>query len=206
MKSRILLTLLLFLVICKISATQEFYKVNAKELNIRSGAGKQFSAVGSVYQDEIIKGDTSYNGWLSITTNKGAHGFVSNQFVSLQQSYSQEDFAKSSNTDFSVYYPWIFIAFICLVLYFIYRSYKKRCKQCGKWNAMVESDSEVVSREQTNIKKTLTDVTRDSKGQAVRKRSKEVYIPGTKTRYRITETCKYCQHERQFYKNVTREN
>lgn len=75
---------------------------------------------------------------------------------------------------------------------FIYKSYQRRCKNCGKWNALVEIDRKIINKEDTFIIKKLTERRRDSKGHVYQTIDKEVNVPAYRITYKVTDECKYC--------------
>jgi hypothetical protein len=64
------------------------------------------------------------------------------------------------------------------------------------------TDEEVVDRVSASVKKTTKE--RNSKGEVIR--TNEVYIPATKTKYLVTETCKHCGQEKKYNTTNIKEN
>jgi hypothetical protein len=88
---------------------------------------------------------------------------------------------------------------IALFLYIKYIHYKKRCRFCGKWNALKIINKKVVSRDDISIKKRLVDNTRDGQGKIIKTKTREVYIPGIKEKILVNTQCKYCKNEDSYY-------
>lgn len=189
-------TLTVFLFFTVLAFGQDFKYVNTETLNIRESAGKQYNVVGQVNKGDKVTAISERNGWTEIETDNGTKGFVATKYLT---SDSQSDHNNRTSTGYS---PIIILGIVFLILYIIYIRYKKKCKRCGKWYAMEITDEEVVDRVSAAVKKTTK--VRNSKGETIR--TNEVYIPATKTKYLVTETCKFCGYEEQYYKSETKEN
>lgn len=99
-----------------------------------------------------------------------------------------------------VYYSF-FIVGAATSIAFIYKSYQRRCKNCGKWNALVEINREIIDKEDTVIKKNLRETRRDSKGHVFQTIDREVVVPAYRLTYEVTDECRYC-HEIYTYEDT----
>ncbi len=69
--------------------------------------------------------------------------------------------------------------------------HKKRCKKCGKWNALKRIKTEESSREPVMVRKTLREWHRSSTGEKIEV-TKEAIVPGERVSYIHTMKCKFC--------------
>ena len=65
-----------------IALSQETKYVNANELNIRSGAGKDFEVVTKATKNEKVNVISENGNWTEIETENGTKGFVSSKYLS----------------------------------------------------------------------------------------------------------------------------
>ena len=80
MKKRITIILLLLNSIMAIS--QEIKYINANQLNVRSGAGKNFEIVTKASKNERVTVLSDNGSWTEVETESGEKGFVSSKFLS----------------------------------------------------------------------------------------------------------------------------
>lgn len=195
---------LFFLFLANILIAQSYYQVTTETLNVRSAASKEADIVSKFYLGDSVYVLEYSKSWSEVKVNDTTTGFVASKYLSKDfnattKSKSQSYSSSRTPIDFS---PFIYCAIIAIILYIVYRRYKGKCKACGRWYAMKISDEEVVDRVNASVKKTTKE--RNSKGEVIR--TNEVYIPATKTKYLITETCKHCGHEEKYYTTETKEN
>jgi TATA-box binding protein (TBP) (component of TFIID and TFIIIB) len=199
---RKIITLISTFLIWSFANSQTYYQVKAETLNVRSSADKEAEIIGKLYLGDSVNVIEYGEGWSKVKLNQNETGYVATKYISSE--FNSNSYSKSnskvdySNTDFSGV---IYFLILAIVLYIIYRRYRKRCEKCGKWAAMKRTDSEVVERLNSHIKKTLKDT---HNGQTTA--THEVVVPATKTKYLITETCKHCGHDTRFYESETTEN
>ena len=208
MQFKIIISIFSFLFLSFFASSQnasETYQATT-QLNIRSGVGTAYEVVGSISQGDKVLIDTIISGWGRVVIDGEAKGFASMKFLTtdlettlneLKSKGKEEDKGGDSTT-----LVFLIIGALILVLYIVYNGYNKRCKSCGKWYAMKITDEEVVEKVNAAIKKTTKE--RNSKGETIR--TNEVYIPATKTKYLVTETCEFCGHEERYHTSETKEN
>lgn len=78
------------------SATKETGKITTESLNVRSGPGKNYDAIGKVYSSETVTVIGSEDGWYRIDYN-GTEGYVSAKYVDLEEASGEE--ANSSSLE-----------------------------------------------------------------------------------------------------------
>lgn len=197
---KIAYTFLLLLISTTLFA-QQYYQVSANVLNVRSAADKNSGIISKLNLGDRVYVVENSDGWSQIRLNETTTGFVASKYLSNDFKSSESSELKNNinntPTDFS---PLIYIAIVAISLYIIYERYKGKCKDCGRWYAMKITDEEVVDRIPASIKKTLKE--KNGKGEILK--TTEVYIPATKTKYLVTETCKYCGHEKKYYTSETK--
>ena len=90
--------------------------------------------------------------------------------------------------------------------YIIYRiiayRYRRKCRHCGRWNAMRITEERCVDQKESRIKETLKK--RDDKGNVISTR--EVYVPATTYFYETHRKCKYCSSEDILKSSKTKKN
>ncbi len=178
----------------------EIYRATT-QLNIRSGAGTAYEVVGSISKNDKILIDTIIFDWGRVIIDGELKGFASMKFLTTD--FKQTNNIKEKKEDKGGFSTTLVLLIIgALILYIVYKRYKKRCKSCGKWYAMKITDKEVIEKTNASIKKTTRE--KNSKGETIR--TNEVYIPATKTKYLVTENCKYCGHKERYYTYETKEN
>lgn len=79
------------------SAVNQPGTVTASTLNVRSGAGTNYSVVTKVYKGNSVNVLESANGWYKIKTSNGTTGWASAQYITLGSAPSQPDNSGSSN-------------------------------------------------------------------------------------------------------------
>lgn len=197
---KIAYTFLLLLISTTLFA-QQYYQVSANVLNVRSAADKNSEIISKLNLGDRVYVVENSDGWSQVRLNETTTGFVASKYLSNDFKSSESSELKNNinntPTDFS---PLIYIAIVAISLYIIYERYKGKCKDCGRWYAMKITDEEVVDRIPASIKKTLKE--KNGKGEILK--TTEVYIPATKTKYLVTETCKYCGHEKKYYTSETK--
>ena len=96
--------------------------------------------------------------------------------------------------------------FFAIGVYIIYRiiayRYRRKCRHCGRWNAMRITEERCVDQKESRIKETLTK--RDDKGNVISTR--EVYVPATTYFYETHRKCKYCSSEDILKSSKTKKN
>ncbi|WP_195251714.1 C40 family peptidase [Romboutsia sp. 1001713B170207_170306_H8] len=68
--------------------------VNTSSLNVRSGAGTNYSIIGSLSKGSTVEIISSSNGWYKVKLSNGSNGWVSSQYIDLNSSSSNN----STNT------------------------------------------------------------------------------------------------------------
>ena len=93
---------------------------------------------------------------------------------------------------------------ICFYIIHKILSYRRRrkCKHCGRWNAMRETGTYCVDKKAKKIKEELK--TRDGKGNVIR--SREVLVDATTYFYETHRKCKYCGFEDVLKSSETKKN
>lgn len=199
---KIIYTLLILFISNSLFA-QQYYQVTTDVLNVRSSADKNSEVIYKLNLGDSVYVVEYSSGWSQVRLNETTTGFVASKYLSKDFKSSETSELKNNinntPTDFS---PLIYIAIVAITLYIVYRRYKGRCKDCGRWYAMKITDEEVVDRVSASVKKTI----KEKNGQGEIIKTKEVYIPATKTKYLVTETCKYCGHGKSYYTSETKEN
>ena len=96
--------------------------------------------------------------------------------------------------------------FFAIGVYIIYRiiayRYRRKCRHCGRWNAMRITEERCVDQKESRIKETLKK--RDDKGNVISTR--EVYVPATTYFYETHRKCKYCSSEDILKSSKTKKN
>ena len=96
--------------------------------------------------------------------------------------------------------------FFAIGVYIIYRiiayRYRRKCRHCGRWNAMRITEERCVDQKESRIKETLKK--RDDKGNVISTR--EVYVPATTYFYETHRKCKYCGSEDILKSSKTKKN
>jgi hypothetical protein len=81
-------TFVLLIMTIYLANSQEFRYVNASELNVREGAGKNYNVITKVYKNEKVTVISEEEKWSVIETENGTKGFVSTKFLSNSTSES----------------------------------------------------------------------------------------------------------------------
>jgi ribosomal protein S14 len=81
--------------------------------------------------------------------------------------------------------------------------HSKRCKRCGKWNALQVIKVEEFERQKVTIKKILEETHRNVEGEVIETVEKEVLAPAIRVYYRVNKRCKFCGRIRQGVKIET---
>jgi CHAT domain-containing protein len=92
----------------------------------------------------------------------------------------------------------IVIVFICIIV----RMYRRKCRQCKKWNAMKRVRKELVDEKPSTIVKNRTK--KNGKGEVIC--TYQVDVPATTYHYHIHRQCKHCGYKDYKTKSETREN
>jgi len=81
-----------------------------------------------------------------------------------------------------------------LLLGWVIYTYGKRCRDCGKWNALVYQNKDFLRTELRERKETYTDMRwKDSHGRETRSRTRTRYVPYNVNVYKKHYQCKYCE-------------
>ncbi|WP_176720433.1 SH3 domain-containing protein [Desulfuribacillus stibiiarsenatis] len=73
--------------------------VSGNTVNIRSGAGTNFSIIGTLKNGDIIQALSNTNGWVSFRTTSGTLGYVSSSLVKVHVENTTSPTTSSSTTD-----------------------------------------------------------------------------------------------------------
>ncbi|WP_315499697.1 hypothetical protein [Capnocytophaga gingivalis] len=96
--------------------------------------------------------------------------------------------------------------FFAIGVYIIYRiiayRYRRKCKHCGKWNAMRETGTYCVGEKDSRIKETTK--VRDGDGKVLR--TYEEFVPATTYFYETHRKCKYCNFKDVLKSSETKKN
>ena len=96
--------------------------------------------------------------------------------------------------------------FFAIGVYIIYRiiayRYRRKCKHCGKWNAMRETGTYCVGEKDSKIKETTK--IRDGNGKVLR--TYEEFVPATTYFYETHRKCKYCNFKDVLKSSETKKN
>ncbi len=183
----------------------EKYFVTAKKLNVREQP--IVSENNIIYQ--IEKGSEIYvkniqNNWaeIEVDTEKYVSGFVSSKYIS--KNFPSDNKSEKEKID---WFFWLSIIGSVIILYYIISSrYERKCDTCGKWGALKKIKTEIIEKKPSNIKKTLTDTVKNSKGETVRTKTKEIVVPATKYKYKVYRQCKNCEQIYTHIETETKEN
>ena len=72
--------------------------VNTSALNIRQGAGTNYSIIGKLYKGDVVNILSSSNGWYKIELSNGSTGWVSSQYITLGTLPSDDTNNDSTNS------------------------------------------------------------------------------------------------------------
>lgn len=96
--------------------------------------------------------------------------------------------------------------FFAIGVYIIYRiiayRYIRKCKHCGKWNAMRKTGTYCVGEKDSRIKETTN--VRDGNGKVLR--TYEEFVPATTYFYETHRKCKYCNFKDVLKSSETKKN
>lgn len=96
--------------------------------------------------------------------------------------------------------------FFAIGVYIIYRivayRYRRKCKHCGKWNAMRKTGTYCVGEKDSRIKETTN--VRDGNGKVLR--TYEEFVPATTYFYETHRKCKYCGFKDVLKSSETKKN
>ena len=73
--------------------------VNTSALNVRQGAGTNYSIIGKLYKGDVVNILSSSNGWYKIELSNGSTGWVSSQYITLNDSSSDSGNTSSDSED-----------------------------------------------------------------------------------------------------------
>ena len=73
--------------------------VNTSALNVRQGAGTNYSIIGKLYKGDVVNILSSSNGWYKIELSNGSTGWVSSQYITLNDSSSDSANTPSDSED-----------------------------------------------------------------------------------------------------------
>lgn len=91
-----IITITLLILTINIANSQEVKYINASELNVREGAGTNYSVITKVSENEKVTIISEQGKWSEIETENGTKGFVSTKFLSISPSESN---GKSKGND-----------------------------------------------------------------------------------------------------------
>ena len=81
--------------------------------------------------------------------------------------------------------------------------HSKRCKRCGKWNALQVIKVEELEKRKVMIKTILEETHRNSEGEVIETVEKEALAPAIRVYYGVNKKCKFCGHIRRDVKVKT---
>ena len=102
-----------------------------------------------------------------------------------------EGFRTNNQKDYILFYFLAGVALFC-TSYFFFNKFRKRCRDCGKWNAMVLIKKEAVSERSTKIRKFSKETHRNRDGEITGSTEREIYVPAIEINYHCNEQCKFC--------------
>lgn len=145
--------------------------VNVPVLNVRSCPSTDCPILKKLSKGDKVKVENVENGWAQIQ-NKNEYSYVFHK--SLRNSY--------------MYILYYIIGIIAgyIIMVGIIGSFNNRCRKCGKWNALYETDKELIEKVKSNMTKTAYTRYKDHTTR------REYIVPATLYRYKITKKCKYC--------------
>ena len=73
--------------------------INTSALNVRQGAGTNYSIIGKLYKGDVVNILSSSNGWYKIKLSNGSTGWVSSQYITLSDSSSDSGNTPSDSED-----------------------------------------------------------------------------------------------------------
>ena len=76
--------------------------VNTSALNVRQGASTKYSIIGKLYKGDVVNILSSSNGWYKIELSNGSTGWVSSQYITLNDSSSDSANTPSDSEDSTV--------------------------------------------------------------------------------------------------------
>lgn len=115
-----LITTAFLIIICFTSITQELSTVNAKLLNVRSGAGTNFEVITQVQEGDKVNTYSTIDSWTEIETESGVKGYVSTEFLS-KDSISNSESPKRDKKNNS----WFGTIFVIVAVIVIINSARK---------------------------------------------------------------------------------
>jgi uncharacterized protein YgiM (DUF1202 family) len=110
---KIKITIILMLFISFFANSQEVKYINASELNIRSGAGKNYAVVTKAGKNEKVTIISKQGNWTEIETENGEKGYVASEYLSTTIT-NQKDATIGD-------YPVVSIIVGCLLIFLIFR-------------------------------------------------------------------------------------
>ena len=207
-KQMILFTIILFIFSCQLSLAQE----EAQEIKIENKnefiqEETQLSTENLPKEEVTTITETPKQEKASTTKKKSSKKKKrkteqSNSGMQTPQTLSDEEKTKKERDSKRIAY---FILFsICFYIIHKILSYRRRrkCKHCGRWNAMRETGTYCVDKKAKKIKEELK--TRDGKGNVIR--SREVLVDATTYFYETHRKCKYCGFEDVLKSSETKKN
>lgn len=144
MKKRITIILLFLNSILAIS--QEIKYINANQLNVRSGAGKNFEIVTKASKNERVTVLSDNGSWTEVETESGEKGFVSSKFLS--NSINENNDAKIGD------YPIASIIVGLILVFFIFRI-KKFLNNIFKFSSTKSTANKSVTKKIINKPKQI---------------------------------------------------
>jgi hypothetical protein len=208
-RQMILFTIILFIFSCQLSLAQE----EAEEIKIENKneiiqKETQLSTENLPKEEVTPVTETPKQEKTSTTKKKSSKKTKKNKIeqsnseMQTLQTLSDEEKAEKERKATQIAY---FILFaICFYIVYKILSYRRRrkCKHCGRWNAMRETGTYCVDKKAKKIKEELK--TRDGKGNVIR--SREVLVDATTYFYETHRKCKYCGFEDVLKSSETKKN
>jgi hypothetical protein len=201
---RILFVLFLTYTNCYSQSFEQHY-VTAKKLNVRDQPIIDDGNV--IYQfkkGEIVNVKNIKENWAEIELDNNTIGFVSVKYISK----SSDSVISNTNTKSkSKWLYWILgIGSVIIGFIIIMKRYNNKCDECGKWGSLKIIKTETVEKIPSTIIKTLNERVKNSKGETIRTKTKEIAVPATKYKYKVYRQCVNCNQVYTHLESETKEN
>ena len=112
--------------------SQQYKYVTASELNIRNGAGKNYSIIGKLNNMDSVYVLSETNGWTKILLDNGQYGFVSSAYLGSNDIVkTNEDLSKQTQMldKKSIITMYIFVIIIGAMFVFLFFKLPKEQRQ-----------------------------------------------------------------------------
>lgn len=76
----------------------------------------------------------------------------------------------------------------------VFGRFLRSCPSCNYWGVANRVKQEELGREMGTKKKTLTDTTKNRKGETIRTTEREIIVPVERIAYRNHMVCSHCHH------------